>query len=421
MPALSTNGTLTFAAQAHSFGTNLVTVTLTDNNPLESTNNGGIKTFSQSFWLQVVEIPHVPTISPATTQTVLENSAGILITNNVWNYDAIANNLALTALSAPFSNTLTSVVTITPVLTTAISSTNTQFTWLLTPVANLFGTNVITLTASNLLETAITTNATFKVVVPHVTQAPSFVFATNTVTTLEQSWRPRSPMSTSLTAITNGAGNLPPYTNWTFKATAANPALFSAQPAIAHNGTLTFTPKAQTSGTNMVTVVMTDTDTGESTANGGVTTFTNTFTLGVATPITVANSSGIFTGLFYGSNHVAAASSGYVSLALTNGGFTGYLLCGNDSNTFAGQFDMVQSTATVQASNPLTTNYMLNLNADMTAMAISGSVSNTATGWSSQLQAYLSGYCWHQFGWYVLHDLARVYRFPHWHGWRQRL
>ena len=281
LPALSTNGSLTFTPKPHSFGTNVVTVTLTDNNPIESTNSGGVKTFATNFLLEVAQISHVPTITPATTQTVLENGSGIYITNNVWNYDAISNNLALTAVSAPITNSLPSVVTVTITATNVVSATNTQFTLHLVPVANKYGTNVITLTAKELAGTSSTTNATFNVVVTHVAQPPSFVFATNTVSTPEQAVATVITSANFLTAITNGSGNLAPYTNWTFAVTASNTALFNVQPAIAHNGTLTFTPRALTNGICGVKVVMTNTDAGESTANGGVITFTTNFMLAI--------------------------------------------------------------------------------------------------------------------------------------------
>jgi hypothetical protein len=280
LPSLAiTNGVLTFAPKPHSFGTNVVTVTMTD--LAENTNNGGVKTFSRNFLLEVTQTSHVPTITPVASQTTLENGGGTNVVINVWNYDATSNNLALTATSAAVSTNAASVVHVSFVSTNVISATNTQFTLHLAPVSNSYGTNVITLTASELVGTHTTSSTNFQVTVAHVTQAPSFVFATTNVTTLEQAVTVAITNANFLTSITNGPGNLPPGTNWTFALNAANKALFSVQPAIAHNGNLTFTPTRLTNGTSAVTVVMTDTDAGESTASGGVTTFTNSFTLGV--------------------------------------------------------------------------------------------------------------------------------------------
>lgn len=280
LPSTGTNGILTFTPAPHSFGTNLVTVTMTDN--AENTNSGGVKTLSKTFSLQVAQISHVPTITAATNLTIFENGSGANAIINVWNYNAISNNLALTAVSAGLSNA-TSVVNVSYVSTNAMSATNTQFTLHLAPVSNSYGTNVITLTASNLHGTNAVTNSSFRVVVNHVTQPPSFALSTTNVMTWEQATSAVVAIPSFLTAITNGAGNLPPWTNWTFAANVlSNSTLFAVAPAIAHNGTLTFTPAKLTNGTTTVAVVMTDTDAGESTASGGVTTFTNRFNLTVS-------------------------------------------------------------------------------------------------------------------------------------------
>jgi len=280
LPATGTNGILTFTPAAHSFGTNLVTVTLTDN--AQNTNSGGVKTLSKTFSLQVAQISHVPTITTMTNWTILENGNGANVNINVWNYNAVSNNLALTAVSAGLSNA-TSVVNVSYVSTNVMSATNSQFTLHLAPVSNSYGTNIITLTASNLAGTTNVSNSSFRVVVNHVTQPPSFVFSITNVTTWEQATSAVVTIPSFLTAITNGAGNLPPWTNWTFAPTVlSNSSLFSVAPAITHNGTLTFTPAKLTNGTTTVAVVMTDTDSGENTTSGGVTAFTNRFNLTVA-------------------------------------------------------------------------------------------------------------------------------------------
>ena len=604
LPSLTvTNGILTFAPKPHSFGTNLVTVTLTD--LIESTNLGGVKTFSTNFLVKVAQISHIPTITAVASQTTFENGGGTNIVINVWNYDAVSNNLALTAVSAGLSNA-PSAVTVSCLSTNVISATNTQFTLHLAPGLNAFGTNVITLTASELVGTVSTSTTNFLVTVAHVTQSPSFVLATNLVTTPEQAITVAITNANFLTAITNGPGNFPG-TNWTFTVTPANRALFSVLPAIAANGTLTFTPTRLTNGTTSVVVLMRDTDAIETTNNGGVVTFTNTFTLTISAvsltpsfvvaptltvpehsglitsnnfltgitaglgnpagttwtfavtsvtngagnvifsqfpsvttngtltfaasdysfgtnvvtvvmsiingglitftnsfvlqvpwvnqapsfalsaasttvdkyivPVTISNAAlnviagppnetnsqtvslvisnsnpglftsqpaidssgtltftpgnqggtatlhihaldtggtanggvnvstnqtltiviptntfqntaGTFAGVFYGTNVAALASSGYFNLALdTNGAFNGYLLCGNDSNSFTGQFGIAQSSASVQAGN-----YTLNLTVNTAAQSIGGSVTNTASNWNSTVVGYLSGY-----------------------------
>src|SRR5207302_8108020 len=64
-----------------------------------------------------------------------------------------------------------------------------------------------------------------------------------------------------------------------FTVTTTNGALFATPPAIAPNGTLTYTPAAAGSGSATVTVVLTD---GGGTANGGIdTSAAQTFTITV--------------------------------------------------------------------------------------------------------------------------------------------
>ena len=114
LPAIATNGTLSFHPAAHSFGTNLVTVVMTDSG---GTNNGGINVYSNTFQIGVVQTNHAPTIVVATNFTVLENGTNIIggtnglsITVNVWDYDTVSTNLTLVPTS---SNTNLTAVSVT--------------------------------------------------------------------------------------------------------------------------------------------------------------------------------------------------------------------------------------------------------------------------------------------------------------------
>jgi len=280
-PTIAHNGNLAFTPKPHTYGTNTVTVVMLNTDTTSTTNNGGIKTFTNSFTLAIACIPHVPAIAVVASQSVKENGSGTNITVTLSDYDSISNNLALTVYSVPISTNASSVATATVTATNGINNTNTQFVVHLAGITNMFGTNQIRLVASELAGTNATSTNIFNLVVTHVTQPPSFVLSTNSVLTPEQFTSTPVTNASFLTSITNGPGNLPG-TNWTFALTAANKALFATQPAIAHNGNLTFTPAAKTNGTTTVTVVMTDGDTGESTTGGGVTTFTNSFSLTIS-------------------------------------------------------------------------------------------------------------------------------------------
>lgn len=280
-PIIATNGTLTFTPAAHSIGTNLITVTMSDSG---SNIANGVTSFTTNFQIVVAPIAHVPTIGAVANQTTYENHAATSFTVSVSDYDSLSNNLALRAVSL---NTNLATVAITG---TNSSGTNTLFTVAISPKTNAFGSNTVMLIASELVGTNATTTNSFGLTVTHVTQPPSFVMATNAIVMLEQATAVSATYPNFLTAMTNGAGN-PPGANWTFSLRASNPSLFATNiapnPAIATNGTLTYTTAKLTNGTATVLVTMTDTDAGESTNNGGVTIFTNSFTLTIS-PVNLA-------------------------------------------------------------------------------------------------------------------------------------
>ncbi|HEX6095153.1 MAG TPA: Ig-like domain-containing protein [Thermoanaerobaculia bacterium] len=108
-----------------------------------------------------------------------------------------------------------------------------------------------------------TDTATVSITVVAVNDAPSFL-AGPTVTVLEDSGPQTYP--NWATSISAGPADESGQTV-TFTVTAADPSLFSVQPAVASNGTLTFTPAANAHGTSSITVTAHDNG---GTANGGV-------------------------------------------------------------------------------------------------------------------------------------------------------
>src|SRR5205823_2322071 len=103
---------------------------------------------------------------------------------------------------------------------------------------------------------------TFTITVTAVNDAPSFTSGGD-VTVLEDSGAYSQPWATAISA---GPANEASQ-SVTFTSTNDNNALFSAQPSVASDGTLTFTSLADANGTATVTVTAHD-DGG--TANGGV-------------------------------------------------------------------------------------------------------------------------------------------------------
>jgi hypothetical protein len=145
LPSIATNGTLTFAVAAHSYGTNQVTVTMTDSG---GTNNGAINMATTNFLISVQPITHTPVIVGATNRTVVENGS-VSGTINVWDYDAVGSQLTLSATSADTNKAVVSVVA------GSVGTTNAAFTLTCVGATNVFGTNTIQLIAS---EVTLVTN-----------------------------------------------------------------------------------------------------------------------------------------------------------------------------------------------------------------------------------------------------------------------
>jgi hypothetical protein len=369
-PAVDTNGNLTFTTATNSFGTNTVTVIVTSSG---STANGGVNTYSNTFVLDVTQVQYPPAIQGITNETINENSAtNLALTFTV--YDPLTANITVTA-----------VLSDTNLGTVSVSSNGAQRTLTFAPTANTFGTNTVTVTADD----GTLTNATnISWNIAYVNQAPSFSLSANSVTV--NLYDVAVSTTSFLTNISAGPANESGQTV-SFTVTNSSPGSFLVAPSISSSGTLAYTPAA-TGGT--VTVGVTAVDTG-GTANGGVNTSgTQTFTI-VIPPNPFPYLNGPFAGLFYDTNSLANASSGYFSLNLTtNGSFSGYVLCAGDSNTFTGQFNMSNTLANPNAT-ATAGNYNLALSVDTSANwteTVSGSVSNSTTNWNASLVSYLAGY-----------------------------
>ena len=266
LPSVATNGTLTCKPAAHSYGTNTVTVVMTDSG---GTTNGGINAYTNSFTIEVQQIAHAPVIVWATNRTMLENGiSGRTAQINVWDYDTLSTNLVLAATS--LSNSLAGV-SITA--TNVASATNAIFTLAFAPATNANGVVTIQLIAS---EGSLLTTNSFTLTIKPVNQPPHYTRSTNLVVVPEETAGVTNVGF--LTSLSAGPASESGQT-WTFKTTtatnnAAN-AAFTILPSVATNGTLTFRPAAHSYGTNTVTVVMTDSG---GTANGGINAYTNGFT-----------------------------------------------------------------------------------------------------------------------------------------------
>ena len=74
LPSVATNGTLTFSRRRIPYGTNTVTVVMTDSG---GTTNGGVNAYTNTFTIAVQQTDHAPVIVWATNRTILENGATV--------------------------------------------------------------------------------------------------------------------------------------------------------------------------------------------------------------------------------------------------------------------------------------------------------------------------------------------------------
>ena len=274
--------TLTFAPAANAFGTVTVTVTAQD---IGGVTNGGDDTFSRTFTITVTSVNDAPTLAVIANQPV---APALLLE------DAIAQTVALSGIGFGPANEAPQNLTVTatssnmaiipnPIVTYNNGDASGSLTY--TPVPNANGTATITVTV---MDNGGTTNGgvnsfsrTFNVTVTPVNDAPAFN-TINNVTLLEDATP--LPQTISITGVTPGGGTDEAGQSVSFTATSNNSALIP-NPTITGSGatrTLNFTPAANGNG-GPVTITVTGTDSG-GTANGGVNTFSQTFTITI-TPV----------------------------------------------------------------------------------------------------------------------------------------
>jgi uncharacterized delta-60 repeat protein len=265
--------------------------------------------------------------------TVLEDSGPQTVSLMVTNIVAGPADEVGQAVSLLFTND-------NPALFSAQPSIAANGTLTFTPAANAFGNAVVTVRARDNGGTAnggVDTSApqTFTITVSPVNESPSISFASNVVVSEDIGGFTASGF-VSVTSFGPGNESTESIANYTVSNN--NPALFSVPPAIAVNGTLTFTPAADASGVATITVIARDNG---GTANGGVDATIGTFTITVTSVndapmftlsrmlITVAASSGA-TSLPV----IASASAGPVSEAAQT---LSYVTANSSSNLFTVQ------------------------------------------------------------------------------------
>ncbi|HYW72478.1 MAG TPA: choice-of-anchor Q domain-containing protein [Pyrinomonadaceae bacterium] len=247
----SATRTLTIVPLANQFGTSTITVTV---------NGSGGESMTDTFVLTVNSVNDAPSFTKGADQTVLEDSGAQTVPT--W----------ATAISAGPANESAQNVTfnVTNNNNTLFSSqpaVNSAGTLMYTPAANANGSATVTVTAQDDGGTAnggvnTSPSQTFVINVTAVNDPPSFVKGPNQTVNEDASGQTVINWATSISA---GPANESAQTV-TFTVTNDNNPLFSIQPAVAANGSLTYTPAANANGSATVTVTANDSG---GTLNGG--------------------------------------------------------------------------------------------------------------------------------------------------------
>jgi YVTN family beta-propeller protein len=258
-PAIAPNGTLTFTSVPNANGQALVTVRAQDSG---GTANGGVDTSApQAFTIIVSAVNDAPSFAKGPDVNVVEDAGPQSIA--AWATVILAGppDEAAQTVSFLIQNSNPALFSAQP----AIASDG-RLTFTAGPGAN--GQATITVRAQDtggVANGGIDTSAPqqFTITVGAVNNAPSFVKGPD-VAVAEDAGPQTIPAWA--TAINPGAPDEAAQTV-TFLVQNGNAALFLAQPAIAPNGTLTFTATANANGQALVTVRAQDSG---GTANGGV-------------------------------------------------------------------------------------------------------------------------------------------------------
>ena len=248
-PTIALNGTLTYTPAPNAYGTATVSVQVKDDG---GTDNGGIDSSTiQTFVIEVTPVNDAPSVTVAGNQLVAEDSGVTLVTNFATFSTGPANESAQT-LTIAVTNNNNSLFSVQPTIAADGSLTY-------TPAPNEFGTATVSVvvqdnggTANGGVDTSVVT--TFSIQVFIVNDPPTFVPGPNP-TALEDAGA--QTLTGWATGITAGPANESSQTV-AFTVTNNNNALFAVQPAIAPDGTLTYTPAANANGNATLVVTLTD-------------------------------------------------------------------------------------------------------------------------------------------------------------------
>ena len=248
------NGSFTYTPNANFFGTDSFTF---------KANDGTADSNTATFQVTVNAVNDEPTLNTIGDATILE--------------DAVAQTVNLSGITSGPSNESAQTLTVTatssntgliPNPTVTYTSPNTTGSLSYQPVANQFGSAIITVTVTDNGGIANggdnTFSRNFTVTVTAVNDAPSFTAGPNQTVLEDAGAQTVNPWATAISA---GPANESGQTVSFVITNNTNAGLFSAGPAVSPSGVLTYTPAANANGSATITLKITD-DGG--TANGGV-------------------------------------------------------------------------------------------------------------------------------------------------------
>src|SRR5207247_1621793 len=264
--ALSANGSFTYTPAANYNGPDSFTY---------KANDGALDSNAATATITVTAVNDAPSFTKGADQTVLEDAAAQSVTAWATIISAGPADEVGQTLNFIVSNNNTTLFSAQP----AVSASGT-LTY--TPAANANGSATVTVQVHDSGGTTnggVDTSAaqTFTITVTPVDDVPSFTKGANQTVLEDAAAQTITAWATAISAGANETGQ-----TLNFIVSNNNATLFSGQPAVAANGTLTYTPAANANGSATVTVQVHDNG---GTTNGGVdTSAAQTFTVTV-TPV----------------------------------------------------------------------------------------------------------------------------------------
>lgn len=250
-PDVNATGTLTFDPAPNAHGSATVSVSLTDDAGAAGPDGADMTTAIQTFTITVTPVNDAPVVLASSLNTIEDLASAITLNGT----DPDGDALTYVIVGGPSHGTLTG------------SGANRTYT----PAPNYHGTDSFTYKLSDgTLESATTVYA---ITVNPFNDMPSFTKGPNQA--VNEDIGPVTVPNWA-TGVSDGDDGF--VQALTFAVTNTNNALFSVQPAVAADGTLTFTPAANASGTASVSLSLTD----DATAGGAaLTTAVQSFTITV--------------------------------------------------------------------------------------------------------------------------------------------